>query len=375
MKKVLITDDEYSFLLSLQDGLTVHNDQFTIMTAGNGREAVEILEESAIDLLVTDLEMPQMNGFELLAWVSRELPQLPVIVMTAFGTPEIETRLAQFNTLQYLEKPLDLETLERAILAGLDKGSKSFIQGITPASFLQLLHLEKKSCTLKVTSKDGIGYLHLLDGELIDADFADLHGESAANRIVCWEKTEIEMDNWCQRQEGSIRNSLESILLNAHRLKDEDDNHPALHQDGTMKTFNPAEQEKAVPGKDTLPAQPLSSAEVQQLLITRISSHQGVSELALFDRYSNPVKSYPSQCSLHIFDPVIYLHLLDSVDENLGFGGCSWVCFHTARRVSFLLFRLVDHSLLVKLQKGARHQIISREIGTLINGTLTGGQQ
>ena len=89
MKKVLIVDDEKSFLLSLEDGLKKHSDKFQISTAENGQEAVSILKTMPIDLLVTDLNMPIMDGFELLAWVSREKRDIPIIVMTALWTSEV----------------------------------------------------------------------------------------------------------------------------------------------------------------------------------------------------------------------------------------------------------------------------------------------
>ena len=131
MKRVLIVDDEKSFLLSLKDGLSVHSDKFQVVTAENGREAVSVLQAMPVDLLVTDLKLPEMDGFELLAWVSREQKNLPVIVMTAFGTAAIEARLAKIGTLQYLEKPLDLNMLQESILNGLNTDEISYIHGIT----------------------------------------------------------------------------------------------------------------------------------------------------------------------------------------------------------------------------------------------------
>ena len=383
MKKVLITDDEKSFLLSLQDGFSVHDDKFTLLTAENGQVAVDILQETSVDLLVTDLEMPQMNGFELLAWVSRHKPQLPVIVMTAFGTPEIESRLAHYDTLKYLEKPLDLHTLESAILAGLDGNTKSYIQGITPAAFLQLLNLERKSCTLKVISEGKTGYLFLQGGNLVDAEYGDLSGESAANRIVCWEKAEIEMDNLNTRQDGTIKSSLESILLNAHTLKDEQQ-HAKEEQvhDTEQETVEPTPVERASPAQEVedsvdknekLQEQETLSEQVRELLCKRVHSHKEIAEFILFDQHSIPDQQNPGKCSLHVFDPAIYLHLVDPLDEKLGIGACNWISFFTARRTPFLLFKLAGYSLLVKLQQGVRSQMIAQELSKTIKGTVAIG--
>jgi CheY-like chemotaxis protein len=52
-----------------------------------GKEAVQILDATGVDLVVTDLRMPKMDGFELLAHMSGNYPDIPVIVMTAYGTP------------------------------------------------------------------------------------------------------------------------------------------------------------------------------------------------------------------------------------------------------------------------------------------------
>ncbi|MBU4033185.1 MAG: response regulator, partial [Proteobacteria bacterium] len=65
MKKVLVVDDDHGFLLSLQDMCRERVDTFQIVTAGNGKEALTVLSSQPIDLVVTDLKMPEMDGFEL----------------------------------------------------------------------------------------------------------------------------------------------------------------------------------------------------------------------------------------------------------------------------------------------------------------------
>lgn len=316
-----------------------------------------------------------MDGFELLAWVSRHLPQLPVIVMTAFGTPEIESRLAKFETIQYLEKPLDLETLENAILTGFNRRTNSYIHGITPAAFLQLLHLEKKSCSLKVSSSGCKGYLYLSQGNLIDAECGDLKGEAAAYQIVCWERTEIEMDNHCQRREGPIKSSVESILLNAYRVKDERgqveaDGADVLGQEFDLpdltEMYPPAEQE-------IFEAQPILSKKVRDRLVELLSSNGSITEFGLFDEDSFLERQSSGNCSLHAFDPAIYLHLVGSLTEKLGMGATRWISFFTTRRIPFLLFLLPGYSLLVKLRQGARSQIIALELGKLLDNIVATG--
>jgi YesN/AraC family two-component response regulator len=106
--EVLIVDDEESFVLSLAEGLSVYRKFFNVRTAPNGAESVKVLKLSPIDLVITDLNMPKMDGFELLAYMKRNYPKIPVILMTAYGTPKIEEIVSNMGIFRYLEKPLDI---------------------------------------------------------------------------------------------------------------------------------------------------------------------------------------------------------------------------------------------------------------------------
>ncbi|MDI6739214.1 MAG: response regulator, partial [Candidatus Edwardsbacteria bacterium] len=121
MKKVLIVDDERAFLSILSEGLKNYEQDFRIITAENGKDAVEVLKSQDIDLVVTDIKMPQMDGFELLGYLNTNHPRVPVMLMTAFGTQEMEEKGISMGARQYLEKPFDVDTLVKKILAELKR--------------------------------------------------------------------------------------------------------------------------------------------------------------------------------------------------------------------------------------------------------------
>ncbi len=135
MKKVLIVDDDRSFRQSLIDGFKSYEDRFSIATAEDGVQACEILEKTTIDLVLTDLKMPRMDGFELVAHLSSNFSDIPVIVMTAFGTPQMEDNLREMGTFQYIEKPIDFSMLVEKILKGLEGPSQGYITGVSLSSF------------------------------------------------------------------------------------------------------------------------------------------------------------------------------------------------------------------------------------------------
>ncbi len=221
MKNVLIVDDEKSFLLSLEAGLRQYADRFAIVTAGNGKEAVEILKRSRVDLVVTDLNMPGMDGFELLALMTKTHPDVPVMIMTAYSSPDIKGRVEALGSSRIQEKPIDFKELGESIVASLSSTDKSYLKGITLPAFLQLVEAERKTCTLKVVSKGKAGFLCFRDGQLLEAATGTERGEAAAYSILSWDDPAIEINNICKVTTNNIGKALNHIVMEGFRLKDE----------------------------------------------------------------------------------------------------------------------------------------------------------
>ena len=118
MKNVLFVDDEKNFLLRLKTGFAKFSGRFNVLTAEHGKRAIEILRSSPVDLVVTDLKMPVMDGFELLAYLASNFPTIPVIIITGFGTPEVERKLKATGILNMVKKPIDLDSLATTITQG-----------------------------------------------------------------------------------------------------------------------------------------------------------------------------------------------------------------------------------------------------------------
>lgn len=220
MKKVLIVDDEEPFLLSLLDGLRDLSNQFEVFTAVNGVRALEVLAAHRVDLVVTDLKMPEMSGFDLLAHMSRHYPAIPVIVMTAHGTRDTQRSVGNLGATHYLEKPIDLGTLVCAILDSLEQERPSFVRGFSLAAFLQLIELDRKSCTLRVKADGLSGSLHFSAGRLTAANNGIVIGNAAALEILAWDETGIEVLELGENS-SNVTAPLQHLLLEAYRLKDE----------------------------------------------------------------------------------------------------------------------------------------------------------
>ena len=222
MKKVLIVDDEPAVLFALSEALADRRRGVKVATAANGHEAVAILESEKVDLVVTDLRMPEMDGFELLAWLRRGFPHLPVVVMTAFGA---ETAARLDGGLELLEKPFDVGDLKRKVSDLLRQSVKGRVENISLASILQLLELERKTCTLTVTSGDHDGRLFFRNGRLVGAGTDGIEGTDAALEIVTWEHADVEISDVCPVEGPEVEGGLRYLLLEGMRLKDERERH------------------------------------------------------------------------------------------------------------------------------------------------------
>jgi CheY-like chemotaxis protein len=212
MKKILIVDDDTNFLLSLLDGLKANAKNVDVMIAENGKEAVEKLGNNKIELLVTDIKMPEMDGLELLALMVNRYPNIPVIVMTAFATREIEDRAANMGSFRFLEKPLDFHILLEMINEGLDVGSHYYTKVVSMCSFLQTVVRETRTCMIAVRSKEKRGYLYFIKGVLIDGETGVLCGAAAVYRIVSWEDAEIEISTDNPRETERVDTPLNFII-------------------------------------------------------------------------------------------------------------------------------------------------------------------
>jgi CheY-like chemotaxis protein len=120
MKTVLIVDDEELFVRAFAAGLTAHDPSIRVLTARNGAAATRLLAANDVDLLLTDLDMPEMSGVELTAYAARYHPDVPVLVITAFGSPQVCDRLRAFGVVGLFDKPTDLAAVYGRIRSTLD---------------------------------------------------------------------------------------------------------------------------------------------------------------------------------------------------------------------------------------------------------------
>lgn len=283
MDTVLIVEDDKSFQLNLVEGFKAYKDKFQTIVANDGLEALTILNKQEINLVLTDIKMPRMDGFELMAHLSTNYPEIPVIIMTAFGTPDMERNLKGMGASQYIEKPIDFSSLVEKVLGCLESTSKGFVTGVSLTSFLQLLEIDKKTCTLTIHSGRNTGTIYFNQGDLIEAVSPDKTGIEAAYEIISWSNVKIEIANSCMISEREISEPLGFIILEASRLQDE--RNDAVATQGRADQRGKTERQ---PVKAPAAARPIHSI---QHFTALLDSKQEISGYAILSKSGNMIQN------------------------------------------------------------------------------------
>ena len=100
---ILILDDERNYLLVLR--AILEDAGYKTTGLDDPENALAFLEESEVDVLITDMKMPRLSGLEVLSRVKKNFPHLPVLVMTAFGSIESAVEVMKLGAFDYITKP------------------------------------------------------------------------------------------------------------------------------------------------------------------------------------------------------------------------------------------------------------------------------
>ena len=114
---LLLIDDEKNYLLVLETLLTEAG--YAVTALNDPETALAFLEESEVDIVITDMKMPRISGREVLERVKKNWPHIPVLIMTAFGSIESAVEAMRYGAFNYITKPFSPSVLVARIKANL----------------------------------------------------------------------------------------------------------------------------------------------------------------------------------------------------------------------------------------------------------------
>jgi two-component system response regulator AtoC len=146
-KTILIVDDEENTLRGLKQGLA--NKAYTILLANRAEAAIEALQRHPVDVMLTDLRMPGMDGLELMKMAAKISPHTQTIMLTAYGSVENAVEAMKHGAFNYLTKPVNLDNLELLVKQAI-----------------QARELQAENVELRRRLEEKFGFEHILGGSV-----------------------------------------------------------------------------------------------------------------------------------------------------------------------------------------------------------------
>lgn len=125
-KRILVVDDDPKILFILSAALAGLGTNFEVTTAGNGRNALAKIAADHFDLIITDIQMPDINGIELTKKVRAMQPNIPMVWITGYGSPHTHAESDRLGVYKCLDKPVKIGEIRRTALDAL--GMRGYVQ-------------------------------------------------------------------------------------------------------------------------------------------------------------------------------------------------------------------------------------------------------
>ncbi len=223
LKKVLIVDDEETLTWSMAKSLSKDREKYEVMIANNGKEALNLLKKNKIDLVISDIRMPDINGLDLLVRIKMEHPQTKVIIMTAYGSSDVQKEANRRGSLYYIEKPFEISDIRKVILdlIGKKKGFQGKVFDVQLTDIIQMNCLGRLTTALVITRNGEKGVIYFNEGEIIHAECGEQKGTEAFYKILSWEEGEFVSNIGFVPPLQTIHQSWEHLLVEAMRRTDD----------------------------------------------------------------------------------------------------------------------------------------------------------
>ena len=223
LKKVLIVDDEETLTWSMAKSLSKDRDKYEVIIANNGKEAINILKKNKVDLVISDIRMPDINGLDLLVKIRKEYPETKVIIMTAYGSSDVQKEANRRGSIYYVEKPFEISDIRKIIvdLIGKRKGFQGKVYGLQLTDVIQMNCLSRLTTALVITRDGEKGVIYLNEGEIIHAECGEKKGTDAFYKILSWQEGEFVSNIGVTPPVQTIYQSWEHLLVEAMRRDDD----------------------------------------------------------------------------------------------------------------------------------------------------------
>ena len=225
--RILLLDDDQDLLDLYREILSQLPSRPEIFTSISGARAIAMMEAESFTLLVCDLNMPKMDGLQVLSIVRRKFPDLRTVVLTSVLDEQFRSRVYGLGVDLFWQKPGSGEEIKQfleCIESLLGREMQSGFRGVQSKSLVDIIQLEcisQNSIVLKIINGPLSGRIWIQNGDVIDAMSDELTGETAFRRILSWKAGNFESLPAEPNRTRTIFHSYQGLLLETAQAADE----------------------------------------------------------------------------------------------------------------------------------------------------------
>lgn len=316
-KRVLVVDDEEDLTWSISKNLAKDKKKYDLICVNSGKDALNVLQQVPVDLVISDIRMPEISGLDLLISIKEEFPTTKVIIMTAYGSEDIQREVYRRGSIAYIEKPFEIEDLRDLILNNLEekKGFVGQVSDFQLTDIIQMNCLGRLTTALQVKKGSEEGAIYFDEGNINHAEVSGMDGEEAFYEILSWQGGEFSSKKGARSKKETIFKGWQSLLLEGMKRADEDI--PQRDRElGEEKEFRVSQLEN---------------------LLQKVGSKKGVLAVSIFDKQGFSLASHMTESKkmklelteiINMGTKVIEIY--EGFSEEFGFGKFKFSTFEFA---------------------------------------------
>lgn len=209
---LLFVDPDALLTEMMERGLSLSRPKWSVIATRHPHEALAALEEQAeLDAIITEVVFDDSAeiGKAFIREVARQWPEIPVFVMTRLDPDETRG----LDAAEVIAKPPDMDFLVSRIDRTIRRQRESLVRGISLPTFLQIMEIERKTCTLVVSHGGRVGELFFRDGRLMQARMGAIEGPEALHAMLNMREHSLRVIDRCDVAERKIFSSLTSLMM------------------------------------------------------------------------------------------------------------------------------------------------------------------
>jgi CheY-like chemotaxis protein len=216
-RRILVVETDPLLREILTSGLQLHDRCYRATAAADPPSAYAALAAAEYDLILAGLDLPlPPDLLRFLSLLREVLPHVPVILLTEAAPAGLSAGLV-YDV--WVQRPPDMDEILAQADRLLRRSRQSVVRGLSLASLLQVIQMERKTCTLRVSGAGGYGQLGLRDGEMVHAQVGRTSGREALFTILGWPSPVFTIEDRCEGP-TTLEGGVQQLLLEYYIQED-----------------------------------------------------------------------------------------------------------------------------------------------------------